>query len=210
MPEVLSEDHQPFDVTSVAIGISSHEYRKRKFALAQKQKQKRFWANLVNGVIQRLKDHSFVQIRGSSASGKTILLHLVHIKLRSQGIEVLRFDKPWPIDEKECAKLHEELVEYYNATIQTHNQIVIIDEAQASYGDTTLWNTYFKSWAGNRNPYFSVLIACSWRSASPQRMTMGPCHISRSSSAMSKNWSYEELHKIHSVYYLTVMKWRSS
>jgi hypothetical protein len=94
--------------------------------------------------------------------------------LKSLGIEVLRFDDPWPLDEEERAVLRGELDEYFKSATEHNPIVIIIDECQASYGDTVLWNTYLKPWAGHPNPFFSVLIACAWDNSTPQHMTKGP------------------------------------
>ncbi|KAJ7712424.1 hypothetical protein B0H16DRAFT_566429 [Mycena metata] len=133
-------------------------------------------SNLVEEVIRRLQHHSFVQIRGSPGSGKTILLHLVQKQLEANGMPVYRFDTPWPVnDEESQKKLHRELVQVRNsATSQQTALVIIIDEAQASYADLVLWNTYFKNWAGHPHPYCSILIACAWGSTTPHSLTIGP------------------------------------
>ncbi|KAJ7683035.1 hypothetical protein B0H17DRAFT_1075066, partial [Mycena rosella] len=49
--------------------------------------------------------------------------------------------------------------------------VVLIDEGQASYGDSALWNSSFKAWAGDIPCPFRILIACAWGSVTPHAMT---------------------------------------
>ncbi|KAJ6559176.1 hypothetical protein DFH09DRAFT_1083777 [Mycena vulgaris] len=62
-----------------------------------------------------------------------------------------------------------------NAALATgRDTIILIDEGQATYSDLTLWNTYFKGWAGDLSGPFGVIIACSYGSVSPHVMASGP------------------------------------
>ncbi|KAJ7039092.1 hypothetical protein C8F04DRAFT_317250 [Mycena alexandri] len=119
---------------------------------------------LVKEIIRRLDANSFLQLRGNPASGKTTLLDLVHLRLRSQGVYVQRYDRPWPTDVGERKDLHNELSQAYDEANQDRPIFILIDEGQATYTDLILWNRFLKAWSGHNKQYFACLIACSWGS----------------------------------------------
>ncbi|KAJ7694024.1 hypothetical protein B0H16DRAFT_38823 [Mycena metata] len=129
---------------------------------------------LVEEIVKRLDENSFLQIRGSAASGKTTLLNLVHLHLRSNGVHVVRYDDPWPTNSAACKFLHSELVEAYNRADNENPTCILIDEGQTTYQDLILWNRFFKSWSGHGRQGFSLLIACAWGSTSSHTMATGP------------------------------------
>ncbi|KAJ7229160.1 hypothetical protein GGX14DRAFT_416907, partial [Mycena pura] len=129
---------------------------------------------LVDGIIKRLAEVSFIQLRGTPASGKTILLHLIQRQLETEGTEVIRYDEPWPIDQSARKELRRELANYHDTALKKRTKItILIDEAQATFPDTTLWNTYFKTWAGDFHGFFGIIIACSYGSSNPHMLTPG-------------------------------------
>ncbi|KAJ7601276.1 hypothetical protein B0H17DRAFT_1123474 [Mycena rosella] len=128
----------------------------------------------VRGIVEQLRKVNFIQLRGSPASGKTILLHLIQQHLESEGKIVERLDKPWPTDEMERRGLHVWLRTLRDKALENSIEtVVLIDEGQASYGDFTLWNSYFKAWTGDITCQFRILIACAWGSVTPHAMTSG-------------------------------------
>ncbi|KAJ7749284.1 hypothetical protein DFH07DRAFT_961794 [Mycena maculata] len=115
------------------------------------------------------------EIQGSPASGKTILLHLLHHQLRQQGKEVYRFDEVWPTAPSKRDELLAELTDLQNVAFETNTEtIVLIDEGQATYTDDHLWNVFFKAWAGDLKGPFAIIIACAYGSVSSHVLTKGP------------------------------------
>ncbi|KAJ7724952.1 hypothetical protein DFH07DRAFT_261958 [Mycena maculata] len=130
--------------------------------------------NLIHGIVDRLQSVNFIQICGSPACGKTILLHLLHDHLRQQGKEVHRFDEVWPTARNEREELLSQLIDLQNFAFETNTEtIVLIDEGQATYSDVHLWNVFFKAWAGDLKGPFAIIIACVYGSV-PHVLTKGP------------------------------------
>ncbi|KAJ7476000.1 hypothetical protein FB451DRAFT_1397371 [Mycena latifolia] len=132
-------------------------------------------AKLVDAILRRLKTVNFIQIRGSPASGKTTLLHLIHRQLEAENKTVLRLDAPWPTDQGARKELYRKFNDLRRSALETETEtVVFIDEGQATYADSILWNTYFKIWAGDFPGPFGVIIACAYGSASPHIRASGP------------------------------------
>ncbi|KAJ7159852.1 hypothetical protein C8R43DRAFT_347266 [Mycena crocata] len=130
---------------------------------------------LVQDLIEHLQAVRFLQLRGSPASGKTTLLLLLQAELETQGTETHLFTLPWPTDATARHDLRERLVQIRNDAVQNGGYtVILIDEGQASYDDTILWNTYFKLWATDLGTNVGIMIACAYGSVTPYTLSQGP------------------------------------
>ncbi|KAJ7771491.1 hypothetical protein B0H16DRAFT_1513708 [Mycena metata] len=125
--------------------------------------------DLVAGVIARLQEHHLVQIRGSPASGKSVLLQLL-VRALPFDASVHLWTDAWP-EETEGSKRAVKRAELQKlwTDSQTHRQhtYLLIDEAQTTYDDVYLWNNQLKVVADQRQSYFHVAVACPWGNTNP-------------------------------------------
>ncbi|KAJ7275533.1 hypothetical protein B0H12DRAFT_264903 [Mycena haematopus] len=134
-----------------------------------------FRKDLVHGILKQLEAVNFIQIHGSPASGKTILLNQIYGTLVKEGKRAILMDEIWPSDPEERVVLYTKLTDYRTeARNDKITTVILIDEGQTTYSDIPLWNTYYKTWGGYRDgdsKYFGIIIACAYGSASPFAMT---------------------------------------
>ncbi|KAJ7506542.1 hypothetical protein B0H11DRAFT_2219241 [Mycena galericulata] len=132
-------------------------------------------AKLVNEIIDRLTTVKFIQIRGSRASGKTTLLRLIQAQLEKDKKIVLLIDTPWPTERSNRLDLYWKFDALRRRCFENEIQtVVLIDEGQTTYTDFTLWNTYFKMWAGDLPGPFGVIVACVYGSVTQEMRTIIP------------------------------------
>lgn len=110
--------------------------------------------NTVAKLAARLDEKRVVHVRGTPASGKTILANLLWHHYLERGERVV-FTEYWPLDVL-SARVHLARLcrEFGYHEIQPHNLayaniVFIMDEAQQSYGasDSELWNGFIKQQA---------------------------------------------------------------
>jgi len=128
-----------------------------------------------------LDDMNIVHVRGTPASGKTRLSELLRDYYRKQGRraflikrwEGLNFKDPWGSLVELVEKWNDEAQEAPTTTSQseqdlswvlTSNTVIIVDEAQATYSDDTLWNTIFKERQTPNVYKFQLCLFCSYGS----------------------------------------------
>ncbi|BCR88447.1 ATP-binding protein [Aspergillus chevalieri] len=128
-----------------------------------------------------LDDMNIVHVRGTPASGKTRLSELLRDYYRKEGRraflikrwEGLNFKNPWGSLVELVEKWNDEAQEAPTTTSQseqdlswvlTSNTVIIVDEAQATYSDDTLWNTIFKERLTPNVYKFRLCLFCSYGS----------------------------------------------
>ncbi|KAG8767028.1 hypothetical protein FRC15_005954 [Serendipita sp. 397] len=118
-------------------------------------------------IYERLNFYRFIQVRGTPASGKTTLAALLINYIRQkEGLEALyiaswpKYDTDW-FDQLSAKGWKEE------------GDILVIDEAQMTYWDKTLWNELFKS-IQTGHPH-RVILFSSYGSATGESKQNSPC-----------------------------------
>ncbi|CRG90461.1 hypothetical protein PISL3812_07505 [Talaromyces islandicus] len=103
-----------------------------------------------------LDDHRVIHIRGTPASGKTVLSRLLFDYYETRNVPVIwynkwnqRQDRSW---ESFFAQMFKDKGYDFvtDHTIDALCGVIILDEAQMSYGDNGLWLGIIKSQSGNR------------------------------------------------------------
>ncbi|KAJ7164831.1 hypothetical protein C8R43DRAFT_241926 [Mycena crocata] len=122
---------------------------------------------LVAGIIARLQKHHFIQIRGSPASGKSVLLQLIAKALPADA-PVFLWTDVWPPatepDQRRSKREHCTKM-WTDASARSKHTYLLIDEAQATYNDTVFWNSQLKQIADQPTSFFHVVLACAYGSA---------------------------------------------
>ncbi|PVF97275.1 hypothetical protein CPB86DRAFT_786079 [Serendipita vermifera] len=115
----------------------------------------------VKALYARLKHYQFVLVRGTPASGKSILTVLLRKYIKAtEGIDAIFFGA-WPKDQMPYGpKLRERGYKEGEANI------IIIDDAQLSYWDTEFWNDFLKQIGPNSLSRDYVILFASYGSAS--------------------------------------------
>jgi len=133
-----------------------------------------------------LDEVNIVHVRGTPASGKTLLCELLRDYYRKEGRraflikrwEGLNFKNPWGSLAELVEKWSEEpegvptsftttssQSEHDLSWVLTSNTVIIVDEAQMTYSDDTLWNTILKERQTPTYVYKSQLcLFCSYGS----------------------------------------------
>ncbi|EYE91008.1 ATP-binding protein [Aspergillus ruber CBS 135680] len=133
-----------------------------------------------------LDDMNIVHVRGTPASGKTRLSELLRDYYRKEGRkaflikkwEELDSEDPWGSFIELVKKRNKELEnvsttgftvaslqsEHDLSWILTSNTVIIVDEAQTTYSDDTLWNTIFKERLTPNVYKFQLCLFCSYGS----------------------------------------------
>jgi predicted AAA+ superfamily ATPase len=101
----------------------------------------------------------FYQIRGTPSCGKSTLRNLLHTFLKERNALVYTIEG-WTTDKHYMQKLHEVCGEF-DSTCPTY---LLFDEAQETYHDLQLWDSFFKS--VKTMPNMHVALFCSYGSAS--------------------------------------------
>lgn len=106
---------------------------------------------LVNGIVDRAEKYRLILVRGTPACGKTTLMNLLANELlaRHSGETPVHIITGW--DEKQVEKaggwnnylMQETGIE--GRAWPTSPAYLLLDEAQESYWDTTLWSAFFKA-----------------------------------------------------------------
>ncbi|KDQ06792.1 hypothetical protein BOTBODRAFT_181262 [Botryobasidium botryosum FD-172 SS1] len=122
-------------------------------------------------LLQKLEDHKLVQVRGTPASGKTILRTLLHAHLLKQHPDALVYSfEGWPAQPPDQDWEHRLRV----VLARPHGELfpqdkvcyVLFGEAQDSYWDTYFWNKLLKT-AQSQLSRIHVILFCSYGSPSP-------------------------------------------
>lgn len=116
----------------------------------------------VQKIATLLNQEKIIHIRGTPASGKSLLANFLYEYFFSRGQEVYLIDE-WPKDRKETALelvLAACLPEGHRdvAKLIQSNLILILDEAQYTYRDPALWYKFLKVAGGNAKPMDSVKV----------------------------------------------------
>jgi hypothetical protein len=128
-----------------------------------------------------------LQVRGTPASGKSMLAELLaqHIRQKEPAVHVIMIDA-WLPDMVMAIGGWEYFLETTKRWVKSEETVFIFDEAQLSYEDTGLWNSFFKSMHIYDNRY--AIIFASYGSPTsrinikgtpiiipdPQRVTLRP------------------------------------
>ncbi|KAF8718541.1 hypothetical protein AX14_011789 [Amanita brunnescens Koide BX004] len=98
----------------------------------------------VAGLYERLKRYLFIQVRGTPASGKTVLARLLgtHISQQDPGVHVI-WIQGWTQRVAESRDYQSYLQD--RGWVINRETVFIFDEAQATYRDDALWHHFFKS-----------------------------------------------------------------
>jgi len=157
----------------------------------------------VSKLAATLDEVNIVHVRGTPASGKTRLSELLRDHYRKVGRRVSLIKKwenldpmdPWESLVKLVEKWNEEAQdapttsctttspqsEHDLSWVLTSNTVIIVDEAQMSYNDDTLWNTILKERQTPTYVYkFQLCLFCSYGSpaAGPDQTFFTPVKLS--------------------------------
>lgn len=132
----------------------------------------------VHEIATLLNQEKIIHIRGTPASGKSLLANFLYEYFFSRGQEVYLIDE-WPRDRKETAlelvlaaclpEGHRNIAELIQSDL-----ILILDESQYTYYDSALWYKFLKIAGGNAKPMNSVKVCLLSSYGSP---TTGAPHI---------------------------------
>lgn len=105
-------------------------------------------SSLVAGIIAAARKEHIIQVRGTPASGKTVLSRLVANELFRMNEQVFYIDG-WKGDVVEKAGGWSSYLESQTGVEGTdwsqHSAWLLLDEAQQSYSDEDLYSGFFKS-----------------------------------------------------------------
>lgn len=120
--------------------------------------------HLVNGIIKQAEDFRLILVRGTPACGKTTLMHLVANWLFNQSTEKRPVYVMTGWDKEDVYKAGgwkpylEQKTGIGGNTWPVARAYLLLDEAQESYWDTTLWSEFFKSIIPFQNPESPYVI----------------------------------------------------
>ncbi|TDL27128.1 hypothetical protein BD410DRAFT_486230 [Rickenella mellea] len=101
------------------------------------------WGTVANLYI-RLNELKFLQVRGTPASGKSTLASLLFNHIHKVEGKVPHWISNWPAPGTPAGTPKPEFNQYAKGWTWGDNSVVIIDEAQQTYWDGSLWDDYFK------------------------------------------------------------------
>ncbi|PLN74690.1 hypothetical protein BDW42DRAFT_181882 [Aspergillus taichungensis] len=142
----------------------------------------------INKLIDLLREKSVVHVRGTPASGKTVLASLLHGALEKQG-RLAYYLNGWETNLKDLMKFSSDpwvafhtflLQEFPSFTISStpgKASVLIVDEAQMSYGDMIFWNRIIKEHMdGSAGFELQICLFCSYGSprTAIERQDYGP------------------------------------
>ncbi|BCR86719.1 ATP-binding protein [Aspergillus chevalieri] len=149
-----------------------------------------------------LDDMNIVHVRGTPASGKTRLSELLRDYYRKEGRKAFLIKKWEELDSEDPWGSLIELVKKKNKELEgvsttsftvtssqskhdlswvlTSNTVIIVDEAQTTYSDDTLWNTIFKERLTPNVYKFKLCLFCSYGSPAtgPDQTFFTPVRLS--------------------------------
>ncbi|PVG04758.1 hypothetical protein CPB86DRAFT_15952 [Serendipita vermifera] len=120
----------------------------------------------VSGLLNLLHKHKIVQVRGTPASGKATLMHLLHARIKHKYPNAhTHIFKNWPSANYGKLEWEQRMQQYLPGwpTFQDCRRYFLFDEGQSSYWDENLW-IIFKDYiqaAGRSNEAF-VILFCSY------------------------------------------------
>lgn len=103
---------------------------------------------VTSNLVRRLMSHGILHVRGTPASGKTVLLNLLHQELLTQhpSLRVVSI-KSWPqsMNDFQSQNYIEQLLgaSLSNPTVIPPT-VLLVDEAQSTKEDQYFWNTFLK------------------------------------------------------------------
>ncbi|KAA8904998.1 hypothetical protein FN846DRAFT_919559 [Sphaerosporella brunnea] len=119
---------------------------------------------LVAAILSRMFEHRVIHIRGTPASGKSVLLHLIREELANKYSELSTYVlNCWPqnMSDVESTSFVENL---FHATLMsifsTPDRVLLLDEAQTSYSDTGFWNGVLKQLVQPAQGAYIILFSC--------------------------------------------------
>ncbi|KAF8253229.1 hypothetical protein K440DRAFT_534517 [Wilcoxina mikolae CBS 423.85] len=120
--------------------------------------------DLVEDIIKRMFKYKVLHIRGTPASGKSVLLTLIKQYLAEEypGLRVIHHQY-WPagMDTDTSTKFIESSLEAGMNDLQWElsDRVLLLDEAQGSYYDPVIWNGLLKQ-TSQGTGIFAVLFSC--------------------------------------------------
>jgi hypothetical protein len=126
---------------------------------------------VVDTVIERMIKYHMLLVQGTPASGKTVLMNLIHQRLLDQHPHLdVRVINSWPSDvtdeERTFRKLERSTARTIDQLWSDNNCVILVDEAQGTYTNTAFWG-FLKQLLSGRGAYVVLFNAYGSRRAKP-------------------------------------------
>ncbi|KAG8841762.1 hypothetical protein FRB91_004704, partial [Serendipita sp. 411] len=163
-------------------GSSRGSMRSRRHAGADDIVLSNVWCprkETVSTLLKLLHDHQLVQVRGTPASGKTTLMHLLHARIVNEDHNAkVYIYKHWPQNTMESIEGEERVRHYLPGypQFQGLKTYFLFDEGQTSYWDDDLWLAFKDYIQSKQSKLVFVILFCSYgdRRVRPQEVKPTP------------------------------------
>ncbi|OGM44053.1 hypothetical protein ABOM_007799 [Aspergillus bombycis] len=161
----------PTDILASA-GNSDHTRQRVMHRLTTSDPTRCLRRDTVSKLAAAVDDKDVIHVRGTPASGKTVLSELLRDYYHEQKRKVFLL-KTWkPLDSCEggdpWTQFASLLQERYRTSSATDffdkGTVIIVDEAQGSYQDISFWNTIIKERRDGRGAMIKICLFCSYGS----------------------------------------------
>ncbi|KAG8808282.1 hypothetical protein FRC18_005119 [Serendipita sp. 400] len=149
-------------------GSSRGSMRSRRHAGADDIVLSNVWCprkETVSTLLKLLHDHQLVQVRGTPASGKTTLMHLLHARIVNEDHNAkVYIYKHWPQNTMESIEGEERVRHYLPGypQFQGLKTYFLFDEGQTSYWDDDLWLAFKDYIQSKQSKLVFVILFCSY------------------------------------------------
>lgn len=149
---------------------------------------------VVSRLYERVLKHRIVLVRGTPASGKTILIHLLHSYILQQNTHFkVHVFSGWPagMRNNESFAHIESLVGIgMNEIFVAQDRVIFIDDAQSSYYDDAFWG-FLKLVEPGFGAYFVLFSAYGSPGPYPVQMKTGTPPVLKAQQRITLNWELE-------------------
>lgn len=140
---------------------------------------------LISRLIERVMTHKIVLIRGTPASGKSVLMGLLASTINATlpSYRVITVSTEWPKTLRttpECVgHMNAETGVEYRTLLSSREVFLLWDEAQSTYASSWFWSTFLKDTSNITGPYVVLFASYGSPAGSPvEASTFIPPHLS--------------------------------
>ncbi|KAE8352425.1 hypothetical protein BDV28DRAFT_135151 [Aspergillus coremiiformis] len=195
----LLSEHEDFHITSFPTDILASAGNSEHFRMSHNNPTRCLRKDTVSKLAAAVDSQNVIHVRGTPASGKTVLSQLLRDYYLENNRKVFLIETWTSLGSFEgkdnwtrfASLLQTMYPQYDRAELFAPNTVILVDEAQASYKDPYFWNTIIKERRSDEGEDIKICLFCSYGSpstgleidhvvftpatfGSPQRITLTP------------------------------------